>query len=335
MIKRTLTRWLLVVTGLTVGAAGVFSDVKPEELALGTPGPVVFPKENPYTKEKADLGKKLFNEVKMSSSTMTPCSWCHFNGLGYTDGKVVGLGAPRIPLSRNTPSLYNIGYNENLFWDGRTHNLEEQALFPIKHPMEMAMKLEDLPHKLEMEHYAEEFEKAYGTKEITLDRVAKALATFERTITENNTPFDRYMKSEKNAMSKDAMEGLRIFQTKGQCITCHAGPQFTTAMIKGGAAYKNTGVKKSPNMSEDDGRLAVDKSDPELKGAFRIPTLRGVGKTAPYMHNGSLPTLEAVVEFYDRGGDEGRLPKLNLTVQEKAQLVDFLLHGITDWNNRY
>jgi cytochrome c peroxidase len=157
-----------------------------------------------------------------------------------------------------------------------------------------------------------------------------ALATFERTITQNNTPYDRWLKGDKNAMSKDAVAGLAIFQGKGKCITCHAGPNFTLAMTKSGIPYKNTGVYQSPVLDPDPGRYGIDKTNPENDGAFRIPSLRGVGKTEPYMHNGDIATLEEVVEFYDRGGDKGKLKKLGLTAVEKKQLVEFLRNGITE-----
>ncbi|HLO98002.1 MAG TPA: cytochrome c peroxidase [Fimbriimonas sp.] len=331
MKARTPARWFLITTSLSVGAVGVFSNSNDPRTALGTPGPVAFPANNPFNKEKADLGKKLFHEAKMSKSDMTPCSWCHFPGLGFTDGRQFSPGASGEHQTRNTPTLINIGYADVLFWDGRMNSLEEQSLFPIKHPKEMGMKLEDVPKKLKQAGYEAEFEKVFGTKDITLERISLALSTYERTITENNTPFDRYTRGETNAMLPEAIEGLKIFQTKGQCLDCHAGPHFTNAMIPGENPYRNTGLKTPEGMKPDDGRMEVEKSNLAMKAAFKIPTLRGVGKTAPYMHNGSLKTLEDVVEFYNRGGDEGKLPKLNLTEAEKHALVIFMRNGLTDW----
>ena len=192
------------------------------------------------------------------------------------------------------------------------------------------MNLDELPQKLVQAGYETQFNKAFGSKEITVERVAMALATFERTITQNNTPYDHWLKGEKNAMSKDAIAGLEIFKTKGQCITCHAGPNFTLAMTKTGVPYKNTGVYQSPVLDPDPGRMAIEKTNSDLKDAFKIPTLRGVGRSEPFMHNGSIPTLEEVVDFYNRGGDNGKLKKLNLTEVEKKQLVEFLRNGITN-----
>lgn len=301
--------------------------------ALGTPGPVQFPKENPYTAAKAELGRKLFDEGQMSKTGLTPCTWCHEVGRGFHDGRTISIGDPRTALNRHTPSLLNVGYQKALFWDGRTSSLEEQALLPIAHPDEMDMDLKALPARLSAAGYDEEFEKAFGSKGITTERVAKALATFERTLTMNDTPFDKYIAGNTAAMSEGAIRGMEIFKGKAKCIDCHSGPHFTNALVEGKEAYANTGLYQSPVLDPDAGRFSVIKnpkeSDKMYKNAFRIPTLRGVGRTAPYMHNGQLATLEEVVDFYDRGGDEDLLPKLNLTAQEKKDLVEFLRRGIT------
>ena len=330
---RLLARTILATLGAMALATGVFSADRSEELALTTPGPVPYPASNPYSKEKADLGRRLFSEGKLSKSGETPCTWCHDENRGYGDGRTISIGDPRTALNRHTPSLYNVGYASVLFWDGRSTSLEEQALFPIQHPKEMAMDLKQIPVRLEKAGYAPLFEKAFGTKEITPERVAQALATFERTITQNNTPYDRWLKGDKTAMTADQVAGLNIFKTKGQCITCHAGPNFTMAMVKDGLAYRNTGLYQSPVLDPDSGRMEIEKTNKAMENAFKIPSLRGVGKTYPYMHNGSLASLQEVVEFYDRGGDHGKLPKLGLTAQEKKQLVDFLRRGLTDWDS--
>ncbi len=323
-------RWFLVSAGLFVFASGVLSQPKGEDLSLGTPGPVPYPANNPYSKAKADLGKLLFADGRLSKTGATPCTWCHEPDRGFGDGRTISIGDTKEALNRHSPSLYNVGYSERLFWDGRTSNLEEQAIMPIEHPKEMDMDLKKLPAKLVKAGYETQFNKAFGTNEITAERIAMALATYERTITQNNTPFDHWLKGEKEAMSKDAIAGLTIFKTKGQCITCHAGPHFSLAYTKTGPAYKNTGVYQSPVLDPDPGRMAIEKANPELKDAFKIPSLRGVGRSEPFMHNGSIPTLEEVVEFYNRGGDNGKLKKLNLTATEQKQLVEFLRNGITN-----
>jgi cytochrome c peroxidase len=323
-------RWLVFPAGCFVFASGVLSRTGMQDLALGTPGPVPFPLNNPYSKAKADLGKMLFKDGRLSKTGATPCTWCHDPNKGYGDGRTISIGDTKEALTRHTPSLYNVGYAQHLFWDGRSSTLEEQALFPIKHPKEMAMDFGKLPEKLKKAGYEIQFEKAFGTNQITVERVAMALATFERTITHNNTPYDHWLKGDKNAMSRDSIAGFDIFKGKAHCIDCHAGPNFTLAMTKTGVAYKNTGVYQSPVLDPDPGRIAIEKANLDMKDAFKIPTLRGVGRNEPFMHNGDIATLEEVVEFYDRGGDRGKLKKLNLTDQEKKQLVEFLRNGITN-----
>ncbi len=327
-----MVRWILVLSSFGIGAAGVLSATNDAEFALGTPGPVPFPKDNPYSAAKAKLGHDLFFEGRMSKTGKTPCTWCHDPNRGYGDGRTISIGDPQVALNRHTPSLYNVGYATHFFWDGRSNSLEEQALFPIKHPKEMAMNLDELPGRLQKAGYEPKFEKAFGSKEITTERIAQALATFERTITENDTPFDRYTKGDKSAMSADAIAGLTLFKGKAGCVRCHGGPNFTNAMTTTGVPYANTGVYQSPVLDPDSGRMEIEKTNKLMENAFKIPSLRGVGKTYPYMHNGTLESLEEVVEFYNRGGDNGKLPKLKLSELEKKQLVEFLRNGITSDN---
>jgi cytochrome c peroxidase len=199
---------------------------------------------------------------------------------------------------------------------------------PIEHPMEMNLSLKAVPERLKKAKYEPLFEQAFGTQEITKERVAMALATYVRTLTDNETPFDKFVKGDKQALSPIARQGLAVFKGKGQCTTCHSGPHFTRATIPGADPFAKTGLAQSYVIGEDHGRGDLTKN-PKDNGFWRIPSLRGIGRTAPYMHNGTLESLEDVVEFYDRGGDEGALPKLKLTKQEKAALVEFLQDGLT------
>jgi cytochrome c peroxidase len=299
------------------------------EPVLGTPKSVTHPKENPYSEAKAELGRKLFFEGRLSKTGETPCTWCHNPLRGWADGRTISIGDPQVALKRHTPSLLNVAYSEHLFWDGRSKTLEEQAPFPIQHPDEMNMKLEDVPGRLKSAGYEKEFLKAFGSKEITVDKVVKALSCFQRTLTENDTPYDHWVAGKKGAMSATAVKGLELFKGKAGCVQCHSGPNFSRAYEPGQVPYAATGVFQSPVLDPDGGRMDFDK-DPKMKGMFRIPSLRGVGKTYPYMHNGSIENLEDVVEFYNRGGDEGLLKKLNLTATEKKSLVEFLRYGITE-----
>jgi cytochrome c peroxidase len=299
------------------------------EPSLGTPAPVVHPASNPFSASKAELGRKLFSEGRMSKSGETPCTWCHNPLAGWSDGRTISIGDPKVALKRHTPSLLNVAYSKHLFWDGRSNTLEEQAIFPIQHPDEMNMKLDELPTRLKNAGYEPAFLKVFGTKEITTDRIAKALACFQRTLVENDTPYDRWSKGNKSAMSAVAVQGLKLFQGKAGCTECHSGPNFSRAYIDGANPFAATGVYQSPILDPDGGRMEVDHN-PKMKGMFRIPSLRGVGKTSPYMHNGSVESLSDVVEFYSRGGDAGLLKKLALSSIEKRALVEFLEKGITE-----
>ena len=292
------------------------------------PGPVPYPKSNPYSSAKAELGKRLFEERALSKTRQTPCTWCHNEPSGFSDGRTVNIGDTKEALNRHSPTLIGSGYQPQLFWDGRVKTLEEQVLMPIAHPKEMNLSLEEVPDRLRKAKYEGLFEQAFGTKEITKERVAMALATYVRTITENETPFDKFIKGDKQALSSNAQQGLTIFKGKGQCTTCHSGPHFTRATIAGADPFAKTGLAQSYVIGEDHGRGDLTKN-PMDNGLWRIPSLRGIGRTAPYMHNGTLESLEDVVDFYDRGGDEGVLPKLKLTKQEKAALVEFLQDGLT------
>jgi cytochrome c peroxidase len=309
----------LPVLGLSVLilGAGVFQANEPE--VFGTPGAVVYPVDNPYSKAKADLGRRLFLEPALSKNRETPCSWCHEPRSAWQDRRILSLGDPRESLNRNTPTLLNVAYMPMLFWDGRSKSLEEQVLFPIEHPKEMNLSRAEIPARLKAAGYSSAFEKVFGTKEITPERVAKAIATFERTLIEVNTPYDQYRKGDKTALSTEALKGLGLFKGKANCVSCHSGPMFTRATNSEKSAFANTGVYQSPILDPDAGH----------NGEFRIPSLRGVGKTAPYMHNGSLKRLEDVVAFYSRGGDFGKLPALNLTEAEQKALVSFLKYGLT------
>ena len=326
----TKVAWLTVSTGVLGSGIALQNSALPKEppTPLGTPPPVSFPANNPYSAAKADLGEKLFYEGKMSKTGATPCTWCHVPDQGFGDVRTLSTGDLRTSIRRHTPSLTNVGYAKILFWDGRSNDLEKQSLIPLAAHDEMDMDLNKLPSILKKADYEPLFQAAFGTPDITTQRIAQALATFERTLTENDTPFDRYLNGDNQAMSEKAIQGLKLFQGKANCISCHGGPHFSNAFIPGKNPYANTGVAQPPIFDEDLGRFEQSKLEVDKK-AFKIPTLRGIGNSPPYMHTGRFKSLRDVVEFYDRGGDEERLPKLNLTEAEKSALIEFLRRGIT------
>jgi cytochrome c peroxidase len=222
---------------------------------------------------------------------------------------------------RNSGTIIDSGYMNFQFWDGRALSLEEQALGPIHNPIEMGETLENVVRKLNaIPGYKEQFQAVFGT-DVNTDGIAKAIAAFERTIVSGPSPYDRQLMGDETALSAAAQRGMRLFNGKGHCISCHSGPSFSDQ------SFHNLGVgmdRKDP----DRGRFDHTKN-PADTGKFKTPTLRNVAMTPPYLHDGSAKTLRDVVDLYDRGGvpnphlDRLMLP-LTLTAREKDDLVAFL-----------
>jgi cytochrome c peroxidase len=284
--------------------------------------PRVWPADNPYSPEKAELGRVLFFDKRLSVDDTIACADCHNPKFAFTDGRPVSIGVRGQKGGRNAPTVINRAYSVEQFWDGRAPTLEEQAKGPIANPLEMANTHEAVAEKLKkIAGYSWLFKRAFGTEDITIDHVAKAIATFERTILSGNSPYDRYKAGDKSALSESAKRGMDVFFNKAKCDQCHFGINFTDG------SFVNLGVgmdKPNPDL----GRYLVTKRESD-KGAFKTPTLREVARTAPYMHDGSLATLEEVIEFYNKGGIpnpylDKRIKPLNLSEQDKKDLVEFL-----------
>lgn len=286
------------------------------------PSKVPFPANNAPTADRINLGKSLFFDPRLSGSGFLSCASCHNPATGWSDALPTGLGHDFKRLPRATPTILNSAYLPILMWDGRKPNLEEQALGPIESSGEMNMPLEQLTNRLKaINGYHGLFEKAYPGEGITKETVGKAIASFERTVVSSDSPFDRWRKGDRRAISDSAQRGFVLFQGKAACVLCHQGFNFTDNK------FHNIGVRSSSG-SEDEGRYAYEKLD-AYKGAFKTPTLRDIELTAPYMHNGSYKTLEEVVEHYDRGGDvkpnlSPLMRPLGLSAQEKKDLVAFM-----------
>jgi parallel beta-helix repeat protein len=290
--------------------------------------PINSPAGNPTTPEKVELGRLLFFDPVLSANNDIACADCHHPDLGFSDGRATAQGPAGQELSRNALTLWNVGYNQHLFWDGRVTSLEEQVLTPLIHEDEMGANEEDLVAELEsITQYMALFESAFGggPESISLENVQNALAAFERTLVTNDSPFDRYAAGDFEALTPQQRRGLALFRSGAtRCFECHAAPTFATE------TFRVIGVP-----SDDPGRYAVDSNHPV--GAFRVPTLRNITLTAPYMHNGSLATLEEVVEFYAEGGGRAHgmenvdpfVQGFDLNDQEKEDLVAFLL-ALTD-----
>ncbi len=254
-----------------------------------------YPKNNPYSKEKAELGKKLFNDPRLSLSNQIACSNCHDEELGFGDGRSVSYGHDRQKGRRNAPSIMMSAFGKEKFWDGRAKDLETQALMPIADPKEMAYNADKAAKKLnKIAEYKRQFNGAFGTSEITADLLGKAIATYERS-TMRQTKFDRFIRGNKKAMSDKEIYGMHLFRTKARCINCHNGVEFSDGK------YHNLGLHfYGREKYEDLGRYEVTKNPADV-GAFKTPSLRGVAKTAPYMHNGLFPHLNGVIHAYNAG----------------------------------
>lgn len=287
---------------------------------LGLP-PIDWPKGNPYSDAKAKLGRYLFFDKRLSADSTISCASCHDPKFAFGDHTAFSTGVRGQKGKRNSPTLINRAFSVAQFWDGRSTTLEEQVKEPIEDPLSMGSSQAAAVATIgRIAGYRALFAKAFGSDQVTIDRIAMAIATFERTILSGNAPYDRYMGGDKRAMTPQQVRGMAVFD-RVLCGHCHEGPNFTMN------AYKNIGIGlDQPNP--DLGRYSVTKDEQDW-GAFKVPTLREVEHTAPYMHDGSLKTLFQVVDFYDKGGIPNKnldphMQKLNLTGQEKNDLVAFL-----------
>ncbi|MBQ0117618.1 MAG: cytochrome-c peroxidase [Flavobacterium sp.] len=262
---------------------------------IGILGSIPFPEENPFSKEKRALGKMLFFDPRLSKSGQIACASCHDPALAWGDGKPVSHGHDRQAGIRNSKSLLNVAYTTPLFWDGRAQTLEEQIEFPVKDPAEMANHI-DLATKSikKVKGYKPLFKEAFGDEEITKERIIKAIATFERTITSKKSKFDLFVQGDAKQLNDKELTGLHLFRTKARCINCHNSGYFSDNQ------FHNVGLSYYKRKYEDLGVYARSQNRADL-GKFKTPSLRDVSKTGPYMHNGLFPTLRGVLNMYNAG----------------------------------
>lgn len=337
-----------------------------DQSKLGLP-PVPVPSDNAQTQHKAALGNSLFHDVRFSATGDVSCATCHDSAKGFTDGPLkTSEGIKKLTGTRNAPTVLNAAFNKTQFWDGRSPSLEDQALHPFLNPIEMALPSHQpiLDIVRSDPAYVTAFKKAFNiaAKKITMDHVTKAIAAFEREQITGNSPFDRwYFAGEENAMSKAAKRGFEVFLNEGRCVSCHTieqdhaifidhkfhnigvgindiverVPQLAGAFLKAKAAGADVDITV---LSDKDvshlGRFAVDEELSSM-GGFKTSTLRNIAVTAPYMHDGSLETLEDVVKHYNNGGVtdakkepnpflSGGIKPLNLTDRQIDDLVAFM-----------
>jgi cytochrome c peroxidase len=267
-------------------------------IPLGLDLYVPVPDDNPLTAEKVALGRRLFRDPRLSRDGAIACTTCHDPTRAFTDRRSVAVGIAGRQGRRNVPALVNRAWGRLFFWDGRVRTLEEQVLRPIEDPNEMDLPARDAAARVGLS---------------TLD-LSQALASYVRSIMSADSPYDQFIAGDRDALNDEQQTGLQIFRGRGNCTRCHVGPTFTDESLH------NTGV------AWRDGRLADEGGG---NGTFKTPTLREVARTAPYMHDGSLDSLQQVVEFYDRGGNtnpalDSEIRPLKLTEAETRALVAFL-----------
>jgi cytochrome c peroxidase len=333
----------------------VFSSVALANPLLGLP-PLSIPQSNQQSVDKIELGRLLFNDARLSVDNTISCASCHKRNKAFTDGLSVAEGINGLTGLRNAPTVVNSAFYETFFLDGREGSLETQSVGPLTNPIEHGLK--DYTKVIRVvssdNQYSTLFNKVFGisANHITIDHVAKAIASFERTLIAGNSLFDQYyFGRDHTKLSESAARGLRIFRRKGNCANCHE-ISFDNALFMDNRFY-NIGVgfnHLKPKLNEIIFSLkqgkpvkALDLSPEQLSelgrfnvtniildiGKYKTPTLRNISLTAPYMHDGSMKTLEEVVDYYDKGGDKNRfidpaIYPLHFTKQEKIDLVAFM-----------
>ncbi len=281
------------------------------------------PADNPLTADKVELGRILFFDKRLSKNNTIACASCHMAEKGFTDGMPVSTGINGLKGGRSAPASFNRVFSKAQFWDGRAATLEDQSIGPFINPVEhgfanhdeMIAKMKQIPG------YRKLFQDVFG-REINIQDVGRAIASFQRTILSGNSPVDKFdIGGDEKALSESAKRGLELFRGKARCTRCHSGFNFTDEK------FHNLGIGWDTN-TVDLGRY-METKNPEDVAAFKTPTLREIARTAPYMHDGRFKTLEEVVEFYNKGGiknpflDNTIIP-LELTEQEKQDLVAML-----------
>ncbi len=320
MRVRTLAFGALSLLSLTTAGllAAMPSQLEEWKAAYRRPGVVPQPADNRSNAERTELGKKLFFDPGLSGSGQLSCASCHDPKRCWSDGLPLGHGHKGQILGRRTPTLLDLAWGEQFFWDGRASSLEEQALMPIFNPAEMAQTPAGL-FEYVSKAYAPMIKIAYPGEPVDNQTVGKALACFERTILSPPSAFDRWIEGEPEAISNDARQGFILFNSKAKCSTCHSGWRLTDD------AFYDIGAR-----GKDLGRGKLYPGVDSVEYAFKTPTLRDVARRAPYLHDGSEKTLADVLSLYVRGGRIKRrslsdqITPLELSAREQTQLLDFL-----------
>jgi cytochrome c peroxidase len=320
------SRFASVILSLsTVLSAAMAVHVSAQDVPAGLKK-IKYPKDNPPGEAKIALGKQLFFDGRLSSDDKISCASCHDPSKGWSNGEAFATGVEGQQGGRSAPTVINTAYQYFQFWDGRAGSLEEQALGPIQNPIEMNLTLEAVVKKLqEIKGYRKQFQDVFGT-DVTSEGIGKAIAAYERTALSGDAPYDRFKAGDESALSEAAQRGRKLFFGKANCSACHSGANFTDN------GFHNIGVSWDVK-NRDDGRFAISGLEGDT-GAFKTPTLREIARTAPYMHDGSLATLEDVVDHYAKGGTKNpyldeEVFLIKLEEKDKADLVAFMTEGLS------
>ena len=276
----------------TASTAQPPADIAALKALFVRPTEIPFPESNPYTPEKAELGKTLFFDPRLSRVAVEACVSCHNPSFGWEDGRKTAVGDNMVALRRNSPSVLNRAWGQAFFWDGRADSLEAQATGPITSSAEMNMPMDVLLDRLKaIPGYQARFAAVFPDQGITPETIAKAIATFERTVVSAVAPFDRWIAGDEAAISDQAKHGFVLFNTTGNCTACHSGWTLTDD------SFHDIGLPATTDL----GRAEIVTGVAELERAFKTPGLRNIDQRGPYMHDGSVATLEDVVKHYVSG----------------------------------
>ena len=308
--------------GLLLAFASVLAAQQtPPKPPLGLP-PVPWPADNPYSAERVALGRYLFFDPRLSVNGTVSCATCHPPEHAFAGGDPAPVGVTGKPLPRRAPTLINRAYGKSQFYDGRAPTLEDQIPSPVTNPDEMGNTRQAAAEAIaRIAGYAALFARAFGDSKVTFERIAQAIASFERTILSGNSPYDRYLAGDKQALSAQAKRGEQIFERTGECSECHNGFNFTNEK------FASLGI--DPALAHPDLGLGALTGKRRDDGKFKVPTLREIVHTGPYMHDRRFKTLDEVLEFYRKGGQPGRyldsrIAPFFLDAPAKADLTAFL-----------
>ncbi len=301
------------------GGTTAWAQTRPDGGIYHRPASIPFPASNPYSPEKAALGKALFFEPRLSGGENIMCASCHNPSFGWEERTKTAIGSQNTRLPRHAPTILDTAWLKSLFWDGRANSPEEQAKGPITAPAEMNLPMNEAVARLSaIPDYKQRFARAFPNDGLTEGTILAAIATFERTVVSSYAPFDAWVDGDDTAVSEDAKRGFALFTGKAHCSNCHAGWAFTDNK------FHDIGTS-----STDVGRAAFDPDDALALYAFKTPSLRDTALRAPYMHDGQYSTLAEVVQHYVSGtimrpSRSPLLQPIDLSPAEISDLVAFL-----------